>query len=88
MRQLQVLLTDRFAEGLMLLRNLFGWHLIDMSYVVLNETSSRMRAPKKDKAKIGGVKGYRPSFEDLSIQVTPIPEVHMSMESVVQCRFL
>lgn len=75
-RLIQVLLTDRFAEGLMLLRNVFGWHLIDMSYVVLNETSSQRSAPNKKGVNKGGVEDHRPSFDELSVQVPRISQLH------------
>lgn len=37
----QILLTERFDEGLMVLRNLLGWHLVDMTYVTVNRTAGR-----------------------------------------------
>lgn len=72
---MQVLVTDRFTEGLMLLRNIFRWHLIDLSYISLNETNARMSAAaaKKTTDKKKGVKAHRPTFDDLSIQVPNIP---------------
>lgn len=36
-----ILLTERFDEGLMVLRNLLGWHLVDMTYVSVNLTAGR-----------------------------------------------
>lgn len=72
LRSIQVLLTDRFTEGLMLLRNIFGWHLIDLSYIALNETNARLGAGKK-RAQKKGFEDHRPTFDELSVQVPHIP---------------
>lgn len=69
LRRIQVLLTDRFAEGLMLLRNMFRWHLIDMSYIVLNQTSTRVGGRKGQEARKLGAQVHRPVFDELSIEV-------------------
>ena len=37
----QILLTERFDEGLMVLRNLLKWHLVDMTYIPVNKTAGR-----------------------------------------------
>lgn len=90
----QVLLTDRFAEGLMLLRNIFRWHMIDLSYISLNETNARMKASKKN-AKRKGSEVRRPTFDELSIQVPNIPylvifctHTHVFTENVTAGRCL
>lgn len=36
---MQVLLTEKFDESLMIMRHILGWHLIDMTYVYLNQTA-------------------------------------------------
>lgn len=73
LRSKQVLLTDRFEEGLMLLRNIFRWHLIDLSYITLNQTKTRMSAAKKRANKKRGVEDHRPTFDELSIEVPHVP---------------
>lgn len=57
-----MLLTDRFDEGLMVLRRLLGWSMIDMTYMMLNETTMGSSG-WDDKPVVG-----RPSFDDLSEQ--------------------
>lgn len=37
----QILITERFDEGLMVLRNLLRWHLVDMTYTSVNKTAGR-----------------------------------------------
>lgn len=39
----KVLLTERLEEGLMVLRRMFQWHMIDMVYFTLNETKTGER---------------------------------------------
>eukprot|EP00904_Undaria_pinnatifida_P009917 jgi/Undpi1/6055/HiC_scaffold_20.g08540.m1 len=66
-----VLLTDRFDEGLMLMRNLFGWDMIDLSYAILNQTSTTTMGGKKL-----GAQEHRPTFDELSIEAqTKIDEL-------------
>ncbi|CAM9664893.1 unnamed protein product [Scytosiphon promiscuus] len=36
-----ILLTERFEEGLMVLRRLLGWHLIDMTFISVNRSAGR-----------------------------------------------
>ena len=36
---MQVLLTERFDESLMVMRHILGWHMIDMFHVYLNQTA-------------------------------------------------
>eukprot|EP00904_Undaria_pinnatifida_P012460 jgi/Undpi1/8344/HiC_scaffold_25.g10812.m2 len=38
-----IFLTDRFDEGLMILRRILGWSMIDMTYITLNETKAGSR---------------------------------------------
>ncbi|CAN0281962.1 unnamed protein product [Ascophyllum nodosum] len=58
-----VIMTDRLDEGLLVLRHLMGWHLIDVTYMTLNETKEGQRRwdgkPFVD----------RPDFDDLSKEV-------------------
>lgn len=63
-----VMLTDRFDEGLMVLRNLFGWRLIDMSYEVLNQTSETNKVTRKSPNGRGTAKDHIPTFDELSLQ--------------------
>ena len=35
---MQVLLTEKFDESLMIMRHILRWHMIDMTYVYLNRT--------------------------------------------------
>lgn len=67
------MLTDRFDEGLMVLRNLLGWRLIDMSYSFLNKT--RSKSPNKTRKRRAAVKDHMPTFDELSIQVKCISRV-------------
>ena len=56
-------MTERLDEGLLVLRHLMGWHLIDVTYMTLNETKEGQRRwdgkPFVD----------RPDFDDLSKEV-------------------
>ena len=55
----QVIITERFDEGLLLLRQMLRWELIDLTYVVVNET--------KDSNKANNGKSFvnPPDFDDL-----------------------
>lgn len=58
----------------MLLRNIFGWDLIDLSYTSLNETKLKKSGTmNKNADKKKGAEARRPTFDDLSIQVPSIP---------------
>eukprot|EP00904_Undaria_pinnatifida_P000826 jgi/Undpi1/10744/HiC_scaffold_29.g13192.m1 len=78
-----VLLTDRFAEGLMLLRNMFRWHLIDMSYIVLNQTSTRVGGRKGQEARKLGAQVHRPVFDELSIEAQQKIDELTSMDRAI-----
>lgn len=55
----QVMVTERFDEGLLLLGQMLRWELIDLTYVVVNETKEGNKA-------INGVSFVNPpDFEDL-----------------------
>ena len=79
------MLTDRFDEGLMVLRNLFGWHLIDMSYLHLRSTSSTMKAFKESGKGTGDVEDHPPTYDELSIQVSCIPHIHACIIFIALC---
>ncbi|CAM9411183.1 unnamed protein product, partial [Laminaria digitata] len=78
-----VLLTDRFEEGLMLLRNIFRWHLIDLSYISLNQTQTRMSAAKKRASEKRGVEDHRPTFDELSIEAQNKIDELTSMDKAI-----
>lgn len=60
------MLTERFDEGLCLLRRLMGWHLIDITYTRCNETGSTITwKMSKDGSKVF----RRPHFEELPVEV-------------------
>lgn len=54
------MITEKFDEGLVLLRRLMHWHFIDITYSTLNLTA----APRGQK------KGRRPRFEELPDKVS------------------
>eukprot|EP00752_Nemacystus_decipiens_P008220 g7350.t1 len=54
-----ILLTERFDEGLMVMRNLLKWHLVDVTYVPVNKTFGRL-----GRTATGAIKG-RSHFENL-----------------------
>lgn len=58
----QILVTERFDEGLMMMRSLLGWDLIDMTYVSVNLSSGR-------KGKFGVSKERQP-FDELPKDVS------------------
>lgn len=66
----QIMLTNRFDEGLMVLRRLMGWHMIDMTYMTLRVTKVPTRRF------LAGQKGARftkrPSFNELPVEVRQI----------------
>lgn len=69
----QVMLSDRFDEGLMLLKILMGWDLIDMTYMPLNTNpdgtnTGRLGTPKNNSKGITGG-GKRPHFDELPQEV-------------------
>lgn len=39
----KIFLTERFDEGLMVLRRILGWSMIDMTYMKLNQTKAGVR---------------------------------------------
>ena len=59
----QILLTDRFDEGLMVLRRLMGWHMIDMTYMTLRITKIPTRRL------VGSKFEERPHFDELPTEV-------------------
>lgn len=61
----QVLLTERFDEGLMVLRHLLRWHMIDMTYSTLMET--KIGSQRYD----GKYLKHAPKFDDLDKAVRP-----------------
>lgn len=60
---LQVILTEQFDEGLMVLRRLLGWQMIDMTYCSMYET--KKGATRYDGKPLVNV----PHFEDLPYAV-------------------
>lgn len=61
------MLTERFDEGILLLRRLMGWHMIDVAYVPVNESK---RSKSSWVARDGTeVRGRRPHFDDLPREV-------------------
>ncbi|CAM9891608.1 unnamed protein product [Ascophyllum nodosum] len=58
-----ILLTDRFDEGLMVLRKLMGWHMIDMTYMTLRITKIPTRRL------VGSKFEERPHFDELPTEV-------------------
>lgn len=60
---MQVLLTERFDEGLMVMRRIFGWEMVDMTYRRMMETKAGAR--RWDGKDLKNV----PKFEVLSPQV-------------------
>ncbi|CAM9450759.1 unnamed protein product [Discosporangium mesarthrocarpum] len=72
-----VILTDRFDEGLVLLKRMLGWELIDMTYSVVMETDE-------------GVKRYDgktlkrvPKFDDLPKKVQTDIKKHTWLDSLL-----
>ena len=59
-------MTDRFDEGLMVLRRLLGWSMIDMTYMKLNETKAGSQWQSEGNRFVD-----RPSFDDLPEQASP-----------------
>lgn len=59
----QVMLTERLDEGLLVLRHVLHWHLIDVTYIILNET--RKGAKRWDGAPFVNT----PDFDDLPKEV-------------------
>lgn len=55
----QILLTEKLDEGLMVLRRLLGWDLIDVTYTKMMETK------QGTKRYDGQVLAAVPNFEDL-----------------------
>lgn len=62
-RNLKVMLTERFDEGLMVLRRLLGWSMVDMTYVSMYKTATG------SKRYDGKSLVQAPRFEDLPIEV-------------------
>lgn len=60
---MQILLTERFDEGLLLLRHMLGWSLIDLTYFSLNKNKEGTR--RWDGKLLAG----EPHFDDLSQEV-------------------
>lgn len=56
----QILLTEQFDEGLMVMRRMLGWGMIDMTYARMMETKSGTR--RWDGKELKDV----PHFEDLT----------------------
>ena len=59
----QVLITEKFDESLMIMRHILGWHMIDMTYVYLNQTAGLRKK--------GEVLHDRSPFDNLSSLVSP-----------------
>lgn len=66
-----------------------GWRLIDMSYVLLRTTSSRMIAHKESVKGKGDVEDHPPTFDELSVQVLYTPMFwHDSLQYIPGTSFL
>ena len=70
-------MTDRFDEGLMVLRRMLGWRLIDVSYRILRPTVLKKNAVNKSAEENGDVEDHPPTFGELSVQVRRIPYTHV-----------
>ena len=59
----------------MLLRSIFGWHMIDMTYIALNQTSTRVIGKNKGGKRKLNAPSHRPSFDELSLEVPHNPVI-------------
>ncbi|CAM9149828.1 unnamed protein product [Ectocarpus sp. 4 AP-2014] len=72
-----ILLTEEFDEGLMVLRRLLRWEMVDMTYVSVFKTTAGAR--RYD----GKPLVNSPRFEDLPVQVQQIIDQHTELDRVL-----
>eukprot|EP00903_Cladosiphon_okamuranus_P017350 g15984.t1 len=72
-----IILTEQFDEGLMVLRRLLGWDMVDMTYLTKNETVDGAR-------RYGGVTLVTPpQFDDLPEDVQQIIDNQTEMDRIL-----
>lgn len=69
------MLTEALDEGLLVLRHLMRWHMIDVAYVKMRESGR----PKTEwTAANGTTVATRPDYHDLPVEVRPEPDQWLS----------